>query len=60
MGAAAFDLLVSAGRGKPAAVTLDEVETAFAGMAAAKTTAIRAALVEGCCGGRRRWRRSIC
>ncbi len=60
MGSAAFDLLVEAG-GEPtsqvrdvghpsvggAGVTLREVEAAFAGMAVAKTTAIRAGLLEG-------------
>ena len=46
MGSAAFDLL--AGKAPEAAeVTLVEVQAAFAGMATAKTTAIRAALVEG-------------
>jgi DNA ligase 1 len=47
MGAAAFDLLVANGSDKTPALTLDEVSEAFAGMAVAKTTAIRAALVEG-------------
>ena len=48
MGAAAFDLLTAspAARGT-AELTLSEVADAFAGMAVAKTTAIRAALVEG-------------
>ena len=55
LGAAAFDLLVpkDAGKllapkdaGKPAVVTYAEVAEAFAGMAVAKTTAIRAELVE--------------
>jgi DNA ligase 1 len=49
MGAAAFDLLM-ASRGfteKKAELTLMDVADAFAGMAVAKTTAIRAALVEG-------------
>jgi DNA ligase 1 len=49
MGAAAFDLLmVSRGFAeKKAELTLMDVADAFAGMAVAKTTAIRAALVEG-------------
>jgi DNA ligase 1 len=46
MGAAAFDLLV-VGSEKPLVLTLGEVSEAFAGMAVAKTTAIRAALVDG-------------
>jgi DNA ligase 1 len=53
LGAAAFDLLMAAeanvgdsGRGLPG-LTLAEVAEAFAGMAVAKTTAIRAALVHG-------------
>jgi DNA ligase 1 len=46
MGAAAFDLLAAAGAERMAELTLTEVATAFAGMAVAKTTAIRAALVE--------------
>ena len=58
MGAAAFDLLMArdeihvpeAGHGAPnfeAELTLADVAEAFAGMAVAKTTAIRAGLVEG-------------
>jgi DNA ligase-1 len=54
MGAAAFDLLVAAGEtrgresgGSDAGLKLAEVADAFAAMAVAKTTAIRAALVEG-------------
>ncbi len=49
MGAAAFDLLMAspAAAGRPAELTLAEVAEAFAGMAVAKTTAIRAGLVEG-------------
>jgi DNA ligase-1 len=47
MGAAAFDLLIAAGGEKTPELTLAEVSDAFAGMAVAKTTAIRAALVEG-------------
>jgi DNA ligase-1 len=49
MGAAAFDLLmVTPGFAeKKAELTLVDVADAFAGMAVAKTTAIRAALVEG-------------
>jgi DNA ligase-1 len=58
MGAAAFDLLMAtaethvpeSGRGAPgseAELTLVDVAEAFAAMAVAKTTAIRAALVEG-------------
>lgn len=60
LGAAAFDLLEDprqggthvreSGHGAPdsvAELTLEEVATAFAGMAVARTTAIRAALVEG-------------
>jgi len=46
MGAAAFDLLMTAGDEKRAQLTLAEVAEAFAGMAVAKTTAIRAALVQ--------------
>jgi DNA ligase 1 len=45
MGAAGFELM--AGRGSGAELTLAEVAEAFAGMASAKTTAIRLALVEG-------------
>jgi DNA ligase-1 len=49
MGAAAFDLLMAspAAAGRTAELTLADVAEAFAGMAAAKTTAIRAGLVEG-------------
>jgi DNA ligase-1 len=49
MGAAAFDLLMAspAAAGRPAELTLADVTEAFAGMAVAKTTAIRAGLVEG-------------
>jgi DNA ligase 1 len=48
MGAAAFDLLtVSAVAARVAALTLVDVADAFAAMAVAKTTAIRAELVEG-------------
>jgi DNA ligase 1 len=49
MGAAAFDLLMAApGFGeKTAELTLADVSDAFAAMAVAKTTAIRAALLEG-------------
>ena len=47
MGAAAFDLLIAAGGEKTPELTLAEVSEAFARMAVAKTTAIRAALVEG-------------
>jgi len=48
LGAAAFDLLD--GAEKEASLTLAEVSDAFAAMAVAKTTAIRAALVEGLLG----------
>ncbi|MBB5318592.1 ATP-dependent DNA ligase [Tunturibacter empetritectus] len=47
MGAAAFDLLFAARAEKTAELTLAAVAEAFAAMAVAKTTAIRAALVEG-------------
>ncbi len=48
MGAAAFELLESADvTVEKTALTLAEIADAFAGMATAKTTAIRAALVEG-------------
>jgi DNA ligase 1 len=51
LGAAAFDLLVASGApaesGLGDGLTLAEVTDAFAGMAVAKTTAIRAALVQG-------------
>jgi DNA ligase-1 len=48
MGAAAFDLLIAVPgfANKAAELTLADVAEAFAGMAVAKTTAIRAALVE--------------
>ncbi|HEX3374037.1 MAG TPA: ATP-dependent DNA ligase [Edaphobacter sp.] len=48
-GAAAFDLLMAspAAAERPAELTLEDVAEAFAGMAVAKTTAIRAGLVEG-------------
>ena len=45
LGAAAFDLLAAKDAGKPVTVTLAEVATAFAGMATARSTAIRAGLV---------------
>jgi DNA ligase-1 len=49
MGAAAFDLLMGspAAAGRTPVLTLADVAEAFAGMAVAKTTAIRAGLVEG-------------
>jgi DNA ligase-1 len=49
MGAAAFDLLTAspAAAGITAELTLADVAEAFVGMAVAKTTAIRAGLVEG-------------
>ena len=49
MGAAAFDLLMAspAVPGRAAELTLADMAEAFAGMAVAKTTAIRAGLVEG-------------
>ena len=49
MGAAAFDLLQDSpgSTDKTAEVTLEDVADVFAAMAVAKTTAIRAALVEG-------------
>ncbi|NYF91962.1 ATP-dependent DNA ligase [Tunturiibacter empetritectus] len=47
MGAAAFDLLIAAREENAPELTLAEVAEAFAAMAVAKTTAIRAALVEG-------------
>jgi DNA ligase 1 len=47
MGAAAFDLLIAGGGVKTPGLMLAEVSDAFARMAVAKTTAIRAALVEG-------------
>ena len=47
MGAAAFDLLAVSSAGKTAELTLEDVADAFAAMAVAKTTAIRAGLVEG-------------
>lgn len=46
LGAAAFDLLLAKDAGKASVVTLEEVEVAFDGMATAKTTAIRASLVQ--------------
>jgi DNA ligase-1 len=48
MGAAAFDLLMAspAAAGRAAELTLVDVSEAFAGMAVAKTTLIRASLVE--------------
>ena len=46
LGAAAFDLLAVA-RVQESTLTLAEIAAAFAGMAAARTTAARAALVEG-------------
>ncbi len=50
MGAAAGDLWAAAGRVPEASVTYGEVETAFAGMAVAKTTAIRQELLVGLLG----------
>jgi DNA ligase-1 len=49
MGAAAFDLMMASpvAAGRMVGLTLTEVAEAFAGMAVAKTTAIRAGLVEG-------------
>jgi len=49
MGAAAYDLMVAspAAARRAAELTLEDVAEAFAGMAIAKTTAIRAGLVEG-------------
>jgi DNA ligase-1 len=47
LGAAAFDLLEAARKDGAGELTLDEVADAFAGMAVARTTAIRAGLVEG-------------
>jgi DNA ligase-1 len=49
MGAAAFDLLMASpeAAGRTAELTLVDVAKAFAAMAVAKTTAIRAGLVEG-------------
>src|SRR5712675_811510 len=48
-GAAAFDLMMAApaAAGRVAGLTLADVAEEFAGMAVAKTTAIRAGLVEG-------------
>jgi DNA ligase-1 len=46
MGSAAYDLFVEKGHRSSGELTLVEVSDAFAAMAAAKTTAIRAALVE--------------
>jgi DNA ligase-1 len=50
LGAAAFDLLQEKQHEGSGALTLTEVADAFAAMAVAKTTAIRAALVEGLLG----------
>jgi DNA ligase-1 len=47
LGAAAFDLLEATVQEAAAELTLAEVAEAFAGMAVAKTTAIRATLVQG-------------
>ena len=47
LGAAAFDLLVAHGLKGGAELTLGEVGEAFSGMASARTTAVRAGLVEG-------------
>ena len=47
LGAAAFDVLASKDAGKEPVVTLLELEAAFAGMAVAATTKVRAGLVEG-------------
>src|ERR1700754_4798600 len=47
MGAGAFDLLIAVGGEKGQELMLAEVSQAFAEMAVAKTTAIRAALIEG-------------
>jgi len=47
LGAGAFDLYVAHVAGGDGSLTLVDVGDAFAGMATAKTTAIRAALVEG-------------
>lgn len=47
LGAAAFDLLAGAETGGEAGLTLDDMCVAFAGMAAARTTAQRAGLLEG-------------
>src|SRR5882757_5009063 len=49
MGAAAFDLLMASptAAGKAAELALADIADAFAGMAVAKTTAIRSGLVEG-------------
>ncbi len=47
LGAAAFDLLVVRAGGKLPEVLLADVQTAFAGMAVAATTKVRAGLVEG-------------
>lgn len=46
LGAAASDVLLSQDAGKTAVVTLREVEDAFAGMAVAATTKVRAGLVD--------------
>jgi len=47
LGAAAFDLMTEQGNVRAGGIPLDAVAEAFAGMATARTTAIRAALVEG-------------
>ncbi len=47
LGAAAFDLFVAHGKDTGEGVPLAELAEAFAGMATARTTAVRAALVEG-------------
>jgi len=47
LGAAGFDLFQTRGHAGSGELTLGEVDEAFGGMAGAKTTAIRAALVEG-------------
>ena len=47
MGAAAFDLLLAKDEGRDGGVSLEDVEVAFHGMATAKTTAMRASLVQG-------------
>ncbi|HEY8997430.1 MAG TPA: ATP-dependent DNA ligase [Edaphobacter sp.] len=47
IGAAAYELMSARGLGASSSLTLEDVAEAFAGMAVAKTTAIRAALLEG-------------
>ncbi len=47
MGSAAFEMFVAKGHAGTGQLTLFDLSDAFAGMAVAKTTAIRAALVEG-------------